>query len=63
MSETPQASSIYQTRAQIGKMALEMYPAQRVIEWDDADDLLDIIDSYSIFYLRWSGRLGSLGMA
>lgn len=41
-------------------MAEDMYPSQRVIEWDDSDSLLDIIDPYFLFYLRWSGKLDSL---
>jgi hypothetical protein len=56
-SETPQPASIYQVCSQMAKMALDMYPGQRVIEWDDNDSLLDIVDPYFLFYLRWSGRL------
>jgi hypothetical protein len=41
-------------------MALDMYPAQRVIEWDEGYSLLDIIDPYFLFYIRWSGKLASL---
>lgn len=53
-------SDIYQTCSQISKMADDPYPAQRVLEWDDADSLLEIIDPYLLFYLRWSGRLQAL---
>jgi len=42
-------------------MALEMYPNQRVIEWDDDENVLDVVDPYFLFYLRWSERLASLG--
>jgi hypothetical protein len=59
-NEQPQAASIYQACSQLGKIALEMYPNQRVIEWDENDSLLDIADPYLLFYLRWSGKLGVL---
>jgi hypothetical protein len=58
--ETPQAASVYQACSQIGKMALDMYPSQRVVEWDEDDSLLDIVDPYFLFYLRWSGKLAAL---
>lgn len=57
--ETPQAASVYQASEQIAKIALEMYPNERVIEWED-DNLLDIIDPYLLFFLRWSGKLANL---
>jgi hypothetical protein len=57
--ETPQAASIYQACSQMAKMALDMYPGQRVLEWDD-DDILDVIDPYFLFFLRWSGKLANL---
>jgi hypothetical protein len=59
-TDTPQAASIYQACSQMSKMAEDMYPSQRVVEWDDSDSLLDIIDPYFLFYLRWSGKLDSL---
>lgn len=60
-SETPQPASIYQACSQISKMAIDMYPDQRVIEWDDDETIIDIVDPYFLFYLRWSGRMRSLG--
>ena len=39
-------------------MALDMYPAQRVLEYDE--EILDIVDPYLLFFLRWSGKLASL---
>ena len=58
--ETPQPTSVYQACGQVSRMALDMYPAQRVIEWDEGYSLLDIIDPYFLFYIRWSGKLASL---
>lgn len=60
-SDTPQPASIYQTCSQVAKMAVDMYPAQRVIEWDDDESMLNIVDPYFLFFLRWSGRLERLG--
>jgi hypothetical protein len=59
-ADTPQPASLYQSCSQISKMAIGMYPTQRVIEWDEDFTLLDIIDPYFLFYLRWSRRLDSL---
>ncbi len=56
-SELPQPASVYQACAQVSRMALDMYPSQRVIEWDDDFSILDVIDPYFLFYLRWSPRL------
>ena len=58
--ETPQSASVYTACAQMAKMALAMYPDQRVLEWGDSD-ILDIVDPYFLFYLRWSGKLETLG--
>ena len=55
--ETPQPASIYQVCAQIAKMALDMCPDQRVIEWDEDESILDIVDPYFLFYLRSSDQL------
>lgn len=59
-AETPQSASVYQACAQMAKMALAMYPDQRVFEWGDSD-ILDVVDPYFLFYLRCSGKLDSLG--
>lgn len=59
VGETPQSASIYQACSQIAKMALEMYPDQRVLEWDE-DDIMEIADPYFLFYARWSGKLKNL---
>jgi hypothetical protein len=31
------------------------FVGQHIIEWDEANDVLDIQDPYFLFYLRWSG--------
>jgi hypothetical protein len=41
----------------MSKLAIEKFPNERAIDWDDSKPILDIPDPYLLFYLRWSGRL------
>jgi hypothetical protein len=57
----PQAASLSTACAQIAKIGKEMYPNQRVVDWEgDPANLLSIEDPYFLFYLRWSDKLASL---
>lgn len=58
--EVPQAASIYQACFQIAKIAEDRSPGERIIEWDEDNSLLDIVDPYFLFFLRWSKRLKTL---
>lgn len=59
--DAPQAASLSTACAQIAKMAKDMYPNQRVIDWEgDPVNLLSIEDPYFLFYLRWSDKLATL---
>ena len=59
--DAPQAASLSTACAQIAKIAKEMYPGQRVVDWEgDPVNLLSIEDPYFLFYLRWSEKLASL---
>lgn len=58
--DLPQAASIYQACYQIARMAEERSPSERIIEWDEEASLMDIVDPYFLFYLRWSNRLRRL---
>lgn len=62
-SELPRPQSVYQCCSQLAQIALEMYEKERVLEWDEDASLLDIIDPYLLFYLRWSDALHNLGQA
>jgi hypothetical protein len=55
--ESPVGSSIVSTCLHISKLALEKFPNERAIDWDEQKQILDIPDPYLLFYLRWSGRL------
>jgi len=57
VGEMPPGSSIALALAHIDKLAVDQIPTQRVLEWDEGKQVLDIPDPYFMFYLRWSGRL------
>jgi hypothetical protein len=56
-NEVPVGSSITGTCLHMTKLALEKFPSERAIDWDEQKQILDIPDPYLLFYLRWSGRL------
>ena len=56
-SDSPIGSSITGTCLHMGRLALEKFPNERAIDWDEQKQILDIPDPYLLFYLRWSGRL------
>lgn len=59
--DSPQAASLSTACAQMARIAKDMYPGQRVLDWDgDPVNLLSVDDPYFLFYLRWSDRLNSL---
>lgn len=59
--DSPQASSLSTACSQIARIAREMYPNQRVVDWDgEPNNLLSIEDPYFLFYLRWSDKLEAL---
>ena len=55
--ESPVGSSVTGTCLHMTKLALEKFPNERAIDWDETKQVLDIPDPYLLFYLRWSGRL------
>jgi hypothetical protein len=55
--ESPVGSSVTGTCLHMSKLALEKFPSERAINWDETKQVLDIPDPYLLFYLRWSGRL------
>ncbi|WP_147470147.1 hypothetical protein [Corallococcus sp. AB049A] len=60
---TPVGSSYAEACKQISTIALNAYPAQRIIEWDEnaSVETLTIVDPYLLFFLRSSPKLASLG--
>lgn len=57
ISESPVGSSVTGTCLHMAKLAEDKFPSERVIDWDDQKQVLDIPDPYLAFFLRWSGRL------
>jgi hypothetical protein len=55
--EPPVGSSVVGTCLHMSRLALERFPNERAIDWDDQKQVLDVPDPYLLFYLRWSGRL------
>lgn len=63
VSTHPSGQAIISAVEQMTKAARNMYPDQRVIEWDATagGGTLSIVDPYLLFYIRNSGKLASLG--
>jgi hypothetical protein len=57
VSDEPVGSSITGSCLHMSKLALDKFPKERVIDWDEQKLVFDIPDPYLLFYLRWSGRL------
>lgn len=55
--DPPVGSSVAGTCLHMSRLALEKFPNERAIDWDESKAILDIPDPYLLFYLRWSGRL------
>jgi hypothetical protein len=55
--EAPAGSSLVGTCLHMSRLALEKFPNERAVDWDEQKQILDIPDPYLLFYLRWSGRL------
>ncbi len=55
--ESPVGSSVITTCSQMAKIALDKFPKERTIDWDESKSVFDLPDPYLMFYLRWSGRL------
>lgn len=57
IGDAPSGSSLSGSCTQMIKLAQEIFPTERSIDWDIEKEVLDIPDPYLSFYLRWSGRL------
>jgi hypothetical protein len=55
--ESPVGSSVVGTCLHMSKLAIEKFPNERSIDWDEQKQIVDLPDPYLLFYLRWSGRL------
>ena len=57
VGESPVGSSVTSTVGTMAKVALDRFPGERVIDWDEEKQTFDIPEPHFLFYLRWSGRL------
>lgn len=57
VGESPPGSSVIGSCEHMSNIALDKFPKERVIDWDESKLFLDIPDPYLLFYLRWSGHL------
>jgi hypothetical protein len=57
MAKSPAGSSVIGSCEHMSKLALDKFPKERVIDWDESKHFFDIPDPYLLFYLRWSGHL------
>lgn len=53
----PVGSSVSGTCLHMAKLALDKFPNERAVDWDEQKQVFDVPDPYLLFYLRWSGRL------
>lgn len=60
IGDSPAGSSVKEACHQIAKLAIEMYPEQRIVEWDEEADTLTVVDPYFLFYVRSAPKLGNL---
>jgi hypothetical protein len=56
-TDAPVGSSVTGTCLHMSKLALEKFPSDRAVDWDEQKQVFDVPDPYLLFYLRWSGRL------
>lgn len=56
-NDKPVGSSIFGSCSQMARLAIDNFPNERAIDWDEQKQVLDIPDPYLMFYLRWSERL------
>lgn len=55
--EAPSGSSMTGSCQQMATLAHSRFSSERAIDWDDAKQVLEIVDPLLLFYLRWSTRL------
>jgi len=57
-SKKPAGSAVSGACAHMARIASEKFPDERFLDWDSKNEVLDVIDPYFWFYLRWSDCLG-----
>jgi hypothetical protein len=55
--DAPPVATLVGTCMNMQKLLADKFPNERVFDWDEQKQVLDLPDPYLLFYLRWSGRL------
>ena len=56
--DAPAGSSVAQALSQFPEICETIQPGIPVVDW--GEDVLDVVDPYFLFYVRWSNRVASL---
>lgn len=57
VGDVPSGSSMVGSCQQMASLAHDRFATERALDWDDAKQVLEIVDPLLLFYLRWSERL------
>lgn len=57
VGDAPRGVAIANSVALMARLAITQMPRERAIDWDEEREVLDIVDPYFLFYLRWSEKL------
>ncbi len=57
INEAPRGVQIVNSVVKMDELAKSQMPRERTIDWDEERQVLDIVDPYFLFYLRWSGEI------
>ncbi len=57
VGDAPRGVAITKSVAIMNALAVNQMPKERAIDWDEEREVLDIVDPYFLFYLRWTEKL------
>jgi len=57
VGDAPVGSSVTGSCVQMSRLAQDRFPNERVLDWDEQKQVLDVPNPYFLFFLRWSDRL------
>jgi hypothetical protein len=61
VNEKPVGSAVVEACKQMARIADNVVPGARSLEWDEEYEVFNISDPYLLFYIRCSKKLNSLG--
>lgn len=57
VGDAPRGVAIANSVQIMARLAITQMPRERAIDWDEEREVLDVVDPYFLFYLRWSEKL------